>query len=60
MTQTSSTCSKSIMKTTEGVICFKLTIMTLERCQLPRSDVFGNFEHISDIDFVFSLLTLSK
>ena len=39
---------------------FQVNNRTLERCQLPRSDVFGNFEHISDIDFVFPLLTLSK
>ena len=42
------------------VICLKLTIMTLERCQWRRCDVFGNFDHIPVIDYVFPLLTLSK
>ena len=29
------------------VICLKLTMMTPERCQWHRSDVFGNYEQVN-------------
>ena len=40
-------------------ICLKLTIKTPEQCQWHRSGVFIiNFQHISHIDLVFSMLNL--
>ena len=42
-------------------ICLKLTIKTPEQGQSGRSDTFTvNFEQISNILLVFSLLTLNK
>ena len=41
-------------------ICSKLTIKTSERRQWRRSGVFiANFEHISQLELVFLLLTLN-
>ena len=42
-------------------ICSKLTIKIPERCHCRRSGVFVvNFEHFSDLDLVFLLLTLIR
>ena len=42
-------------------ICSKLTIKIPERCHCRRSgDFVVNFEHFSDLDLVFLLLTLIR